>query len=64
MAHIGTSDEDWGNYKGNIPEEDLFFCKKCDLDFSLESDKISGKKIHCPVCKKEIKARQKNWQPG
>lgn len=52
MAHIGKSDKDWANHRGYTPAEDLFFCEECDLDFALESNEISGKTVHCPICKK------------
>jgi len=44
-------------------DEDLFECRNCDVEFSLASDKIEGKKIVCPVCQMPIKPWQKRWNP-
>jgi len=62
MSHIGCKDESWAN--ANIyldPPEDLFHCYDCDVGFGLESSKIKGKKIVCPVCLKVLTAWQKEW---
>ena len=44
-------------------DEDLFECKNCNVEFALNSDKIEGKKIVCPVCQRSLKAWQKRWNP-
>lgn len=61
MAHLHT-DDDWANAKLSRDIVDLFECKKCKIEFSLDSDKIEGKKIYCPLCKKSLKAWQKRWE--
>jgi uncharacterized paraquat-inducible protein A len=56
MALLGIKhffDDEFYIYK-NL-EEDLFSCKDCDIEFGLESEKIKGKTIVCPVCKKQLK---------
>lgn len=62
MSYIGCKDDDWANadiYPN--PPEDLFQCKSCNIGFGLESEKIIGKNIVCPICLKNLKAWQKNW---
>ena len=63
MSHIGCKDDDWTNYAPRGEDEDLFYCEKCELDFALESDKIEGKFIQCPVCHIKLKPHQKRWNP-
>ena len=58
---VFNTDDDWGNAKLSYEIEDLFHCKKCDVGFSLNSKKVKGKKVFCPLCKMEIKAWQKEW---
>ena len=57
MSHItrGRKDDEWENadLSTHYPE-DWFECKDCDIEFGLESDKIIGKDIVCPVCKKNL----------
>ncbi len=63
MGHFGSRDKDWSC--ADIyphPPEDLFECKGCDIEFSLESGKIKDKKIVCPICLKNLEAWQTNWQ--
>lgn len=63
MALFGSrKDDDWENadVATHYPE-DLFQCRACEIEFGLESEKIIGKKVFCPICKKELKAWQKNW---
>lgn len=58
------SQKDWKEAKiRSEPQQDLFKCKPCKLDFGLESKKIKGKHITCPVCRKTLKAWQKGWEP-
>lgn len=63
MSHIGTKDNDWANFSPREKDVDLFHCKKCDVEFSLESDKIEGKMVCCPVCLIHIEPWQKRWNP-
>ncbi len=64
MSHIGCKDKDWTDAKiCPNPPEDLFHCKGCDVEFALESEKIKGKKVVCPICLKNLKAWQKGWAP-
>jgi hypothetical protein len=61
MALFGPrTDDDWfdADISTSYPE-DLFQCLICEIEFGLESDQIDGKKVFCPVCKKELKAWQK-----
>jgi len=62
MSHITRSrkDDDWGNADLSITYHvDLFECKDCQIEFKLESDKLEGKNIVCPICMKNLKAWQK-----
>jgi DNA-directed RNA polymerase subunit RPC12/RpoP len=53
----------WKEAKVNFrPTVDLFVCNECKVEFDLESKKIKNRPIFCPVCKKEIKAWQKDWE--
>lgn len=64
MALFGPrTDDDWhdADVSTSYPE-DLFECKDCGIEFGLESDKIKGKNIVCPVCMKNLTAWQKRWQ--
>ncbi len=62
MTHIGCQDKDWADSViGSNPLEDLFHCDCCDVDFSIESGKICGRNISCPICLKHLKAWQKEW---
>ena len=63
MSHLHINDKDWAEAMvASNYTEDLFECKDCTVEFSLESAKIKDKKIYCPVCKKELKAWQKEWE--
>ena len=62
MALFGSKQKDWSEANLNPnPPEDLFHCKNCNLEFSLESEKIKGKKVVCPLCLKNLEAWQKEW---
>jgi DNA-directed RNA polymerase subunit RPC12/RpoP len=53
----------WKEAKVNFrPIIDLFVCSICKVEFDLESKLIKNKPIFCPVCKREIKAWQKDWE--
>ncbi|RLF86926.1 hypothetical protein DRN34_02725 [Thermococci archaeon] len=57
-------DDDWSNADlSHKEDEDLFHCKKCNVEFALASDRIKGKKIVCPICRRPLKAWQKRWNP-
>ena len=61
MSHItrGRKDDDWENADlSTTYPEDLFECKGCEIEFGLESDKIKGKDVVCPICMKNLKP----WQ--
>jgi uncharacterized paraquat-inducible protein A len=60
MSHIGCKDDEWANADLYASPEDSFLCEACDIGFSLESSKIKGKKIICPVCQKSLTAWRKN----
>lgn len=62
MAHLHSNDESWTNAKLDRHIEDLFECKKCKIEFGVESDKVRNKKVYCPLCKKPLKAWQKEWE--
>ena len=54
---------DWEDAKVDFrPIVDLFVCNICKIEFNLGSNKIKNKQIYCPVCKKKIKAWQKEWE--
>ena len=58
MSHItrGRKDDEWDNVDLSTKyPEDLFECKDCEIEFGLESDKIKGKDVVCPVCMKKLK---------
>jgi hypothetical protein len=58
MALFGSKKElndNWENANIYKTPLDFFYCKKCDIDFNLDSDKIKGKNIVCPICLKNLK---------
>jgi hypothetical protein len=63
MALFGSRKdaEDWSNapIQTTYPE-DLFECKDCKIEFGLESSKIKGKNVVCPICLKNLKPWCKN----
>ena len=62
MAHLHSKDESWSNANLTRYVEDLFECKKCKIEFAIDSDKVRNKKVHCPLCIKPLKAWQKEWE--
>jgi hypothetical protein len=62
MSHItrGRKDDNCEHFDLSTKyPEDLFECKHCKIEFGLESDKIAGKNVVCPICLKNLKARIK-----
>ena len=64
MSHISSfSNPECDSLYVSKVEEDLFACDSCDIEFTLESDKIKEKEIKCPVCGIILEAWQKRWNP-
>jgi len=50
-----TVDDDYEGMYNHDEETETFECTACDIEFYLVEEKIKGKRISCPVCKKILK---------